>query len=346
MSNQKLNHTNVVIMRAQLPHLAHKMLINTGLDGAEHVIVVLGSSYRSRDARNPFNWLERKAMITAMLGAEAERVTFVPVRDYYDDDRWARTVLAEVTKRVPHGAKIGIVGYRKDATSTYLNRFPQWVDTPVKPMANLDSTGLRKVYFESDDLRSALTVLEPKVDVNVLNYLQAWSALPEYDFCRKESIAVTAYRKKWNAPTYLTADAMVICNDSVLMVKRGGLEHIGHDQWALPGGFVNPGERFFEASVRELAEETSYKPLVSTLQSAHRGEKMFDHPLRSPRGRLISQLNIFELGHGGSNPEVKGRDDAKEAKWIPIADLLAMEEEIFEDHMGMLDYKLALYPKI
>ncbi len=58
--------------------------------------------------------------------------------------------------------------------------------------------------------------------------------------------------------------------------------------------------------MRELAEETGYKALPITLKNALRGEAVFDHPLRSARGRIVTMAFHFELG-SAHLPEVRGR---------------------------------------
>ncbi len=75
--------------------------------------------------------------------------------------------------------------------------------------------------------------------------------------------------------------------------------------------------------MRELAEETGLKPLASTLSAALQGSKTFDHPLRSPRGRIVTQAFYFNLGHIRL-PEVAAADDAMQAQWIPIAELATL----------------------
>ncbi len=332
--NKPTYQAAVVIGRWQLPHAGHEDVLRTALSVAGQVILVIGSAFRSRDSRNPFSGPERRQMLELMLGADAARVTFVPVRDFYDDERWARVVTEEVQQRVPHGQRVCLVGFRKDATSAYLNHFPQWTEVPVTPAHDIDATALRRVYFESDEPEAALQVLAPFVCAPVRAYLQAWSLLPAYARRCREARTVSAYRKRWTASFYLTADAVVRAQDCVLLIQRGG--DVGHGQWALPGGFVNPHERFFTASLRELKEETSLALLTSTLTHALRGDAVFDHPLRSPRGGLVTRAFYFDLGQIPL-PEVHAADDAQAVRWVPITELPALEEQLFEDHACILD---------
>jgi len=43
-------------------------------------------------------------------------------------------------------------------------------------------------------------------------------------------------------------------------------------------------------------------------------------------------------------PEVEGRDDAARARWVPIAELPQLEEQLFEDHACILDHFQGLFP--
>jgi bifunctional NMN adenylyltransferase/nudix hydrolase len=330
-----VSDTAVIVGRWQIFHKGHETLLQAALATAAKVIVVIGSSYRARDARNPFNWQERSVMIRATLSpAHAERVTFLPVRDYFDDSLWNAAVAQGIKEIVLNTDKISLVGFKKDHTSYYLDNFPQWEFKAIEPAIDINATSLRNVFFEALDPDARLEVLRPYISAPVLAYLQAWARLPEFERQLKEHQAVQQYRQRWTASAYLTADALVQASDHVLLIRRGG--EIGHGLWALPGGFVEPNETFYAAAVRELEEETGFNTLASTLRAALQASRVFDHPLRSPRGRIITNAFYFNLGHIRL-PEIRGADDAMDAKWVPLAALPAMEEQLFEDHARILE---------
>lgn len=324
----------VVIGRWQMPHKGHDTLFLKALALAPRVVVVVGSAFRARDTRNPFNAQERQAMILASLAPEVrERVTFIPMRDYFDDARWACEVERSVQAVAGPGARIALVGFKKDATSGYLDRFPYWRGVAVAPAVNLDATSLRNVYFSGAQWDRIVDVLRPLVSDGVLRYLELWAHLPAYSERVGEHLEVVEYRKEWTAPWYVTADALVRVADHILLVRRGG--RIGYDLWALPGGFVNPFEEFLPGALRELQEETNLGFSAAKLTAALRDSAVLGHPLRSARGRLVSHAFYFAFGEG-TLPEVRPSSDAKETRWVHISDLPKYEELMFEDHyMGI-----------
>ncbi len=96
---------------------------------------------------------------------------------------------------------------------------------------------------------------------------------------------------------------------SLLLIKRGG--HPFKDHWALPGGFLNPGETIEECALREVEEETSVKP-VSLMSIG-----LFSEPGRDPRGWIIS--NAFVSVFGADRVEQKSGDDASDAGWFDVS---------------------------
>lgn len=331
----------VIIGRWQILQTGHITLLRAALSIAPRVIVVIGSAWRARDAHNPFTWEERQQQFEAVLSpAEKPRVSFLPVRDYFDEERWNAAVRAGIGKLAAN-ASVTLVGFRKDHTSTYLDHFSGWRLHEVEPASDISATDLRGIYFEATDMSAALTVIGNYVEPGVRGYLEAWAHLPAYRQCAAEHRAVKAYRARYTQPFSLAADVVLTCAGHVLLIKRGG--EIGHGLWACPGGFIEPRERFYEAALRELAEETGFKGLAPDMGAALRGQATFDHPRRSARGRIVTMAFHFDLGDERL-PEVEGRDDAARARWVPIAELPQLEEQLFEDHACILDHFLGLFP--
>ena len=72
----------------------------------------------------------------------------------------------------------------------------------------------------------------------------------------------------WTMSTPLPAPipcAGVVClkGETVLLIRRGRPPL--RDQWSLPGGRIEPGERAAEAALRELREETGVEAEITSL---------------------------------------------------------------------------------
>jgi len=93
----------------------------------------------------------------------------------------------------------------------------------------------------------------------------------------------------------------------ILLVRRGGHPYLG--RWALPGGFVSPGETAREASARELVEETG----VSGLALEPVG--LYSDPGRDPRGWVVSEAFVALDADGRI---ARAGDDAADARWFSV----------------------------
>jgi 8-oxo-dGTP diphosphatase len=138
---------------------------------------------------------------------------------------------------------------------------------------------------------------------------------------------MTQYSYDYPRPAF-TCDTVVFAGPErarkVLLVRRGTEPFLGC--WALPGGFIDEGERPVEAARRELAEETGLiweGPLTPV--------GAFGDPGRDPRGWTVSAVYLANIGL--DTPFVVGGDDAAEAAWFFTDDLPA---EIAFDHVEVI----------
>lgn len=333
----------VVVGRWQLAHLGHLALFKEALSLAPKVLIVVGSAFRAREPRNPFNWQERVAQIEAMLSPEElARIEFIPVRDYFDHERWNRAVRQAVADKLTTHSGVVIVGHKKDDTSYYLDHFPEWRLHQITSFGDISATDLRNVLFGTNDLNAALTVLKPYLHPATHAWVAAWGRLPHIEARRKEHAAIDAYHERYDADAYITVDGLLRIGDYVLLIRRG--KEFGYGLWAMPGGFLNRGERTLDGMLRELVEETKLGMLPATLRRAVVDKEVFEDPNRSPRARLFSHAYYMRMGAMSQLPEVEGKDDALEAAWKHIDELAAMEDQFFEDHFLGLDRFLKLLP--
>ena len=127
----------------------------------------------------------------------------------------------------------------------------------------------------------------------------------------------------------------------LLLVQRGRAP--GKDLWALPGGFLDGGERLVDAAIRELHEETRVTCSDAELRAALKGVAVFDHPQRSQRGRTITHAHYFALPPNTSAlPQVSGADDAQAARWFELSELPGMLNQLFDDHFQIIDHFLGI----
>ena len=107
-----------------------------------------------------------------------------------------------------------------------------------------------------------------------------------------------------NAPD--TVDAIIEVDNKILMIRRAHDPFEGH--LALPGGFVDFGEKVETAVLREVQEELQVKATIKALLGVYSGKE------RDPRGPTIS--TVFVCSFEGT-PEAG--DDAAAFEWLDLS---------------------------
>lgn len=338
----------VFIGRFQPFHRGHLSVVENALDSADHLVILLGSCDKPRDTYNPFTFDERKRMIISCLSADDRaRVLILPLVDYtYNDEKWVVQVQSKVTEAREHfglrmNAKIALIGHSKDNTSFYLKMFPQWASVNVPGYRTdkdvISATDIRSTFFSASAVLDRIETIMPDLPKTVADQMLEFSASQTYHDLIEEFDFVRKYKEPFKAlpypPIFVTVDAVVVQSGHVLLVKRRARP--GKGLWAMPGGFLNAGERIDNAVIRELREETKIKVPDAVLRGSLIEKKVFDDPHRSARGRTITHAFYFKLRDDVELPKVKGADDAEKAQWVPIADL--RRDQLFEDHYSILE---------
>lgn len=348
--------TCVLIGRFQPVHAGHLALLHEALRIARHVVVVLGSAHAARSVRNPFTWQERQSLVRGALPPDVQdRVHFAPVRDYYDQNRWARAVVSAVESASPSiGNRTGaapqsvcVVGHFKDASSGYLSGFPEWALHTLPRQGHFDATPIRDAWLGGNGSLST-DALPP----NVTDFLQAFARTQAFARLHEEWEALQSSRALWASapypPIFVTVDALVHDAHHVLLIRRGRAP--GRDLLALPGGFIDEHESLLESCTRELSEETHCAITLAECITSLQEVRVFAHPGRSQRGRTITHVHRFNLDAlsgravNAALPSLRADDDAAQAQWTPITELSALEDQFFEDHFHILDVCLGVLP--
>ena len=109
----------------------------------------------------------------------------------------------------------------------------------------------------------------------------------------------------------------------ILLIERGVEPFAG--AWALPGGFVLPGEDLDSAAARELAEETGITEDAVYLEQL----RSYGAPGRDPRMRVVT---VAYWGACATFPAPVGSSDAAHAELVPVSAVEERDIELAFDH--------------
>ncbi|SHE91193.1 bifunctional NMN adenylyltransferase/nudix hydrolase [Modicisalibacter ilicicola DSM 19980] len=340
----------VFIGRFQPPHLGHLAVVREALNRARQVIVLSGSAWQARSLRNPWRFEERRDMLRSCFDSqENQRLEIAPLLDaLYNDDVWVRDVQRKVRDiaRPSEGKlpRIGLIGASRGQSSYYLSLFPQWESVSVPLVEGISASRIRERLFHSSASASDYLSTGAAHDLppGVHRALKAFHDTAAYRQLLEEQHLLEQYRSAWAQapypPIFATVNAVVVQSGHVLLVKRTAAP--GKGLLALPGGFINPHERLLDACLRELRERVRLKVPEPVLKGSLRGQRLFDEPHRSWRGRTLAEAFYFALRPDQQLPRLKPVKGGDSARWVALADL--EPDTLFEDHFFIIQNFLGL----
>jgi bifunctional NMN adenylyltransferase/nudix hydrolase len=316
------------------------------LSRAERVVVFLDGANMARSSHKfPFTVAERKEMLAVLFKdavASGGLLTVAADHNPYDEAAVAQALgneVAGIAARfgIPRHGEAFRVAERGDRPSPASlaafgpPRAPAAAE--LSPPAPPPPATLRD-YLLTGEAAAA--------DPRLSDWLEAFAGTQDHAWLRQEAEFCVDYAKQWPLPEgeicFRTADSVSLCAGKVLMVVRGAMP--GKGLWALPGGFINKGEKPSAAARRERGEETGDVADDDCL-----GTRLYAAQGRDPRGVIETYASVFDMaplppqttenGEGATadedgRPLVEGRDDARSAEWKWPGDL--EPHTVFGDH--------------
>jgi bifunctional NMN adenylyltransferase/nudix hydrolase len=340
----------VFIGRFQPFHNGHMQVVKEALKLSRRLIILTGSANVSRNPRNSWLANERQDMMmdafTADPSIESDRIAIGEIDDFpYSNTGW----IAQVQKRVdsfvqdvygddPAKEHIGLIGFSKDSSTSYLKMFPGWslcnVPTQFK---TLNASDIREQYLtnfwripDHDHVPEA-----------VAQYMRDFTNEGQFKWLVDYRNADLKTIREYGPGPHMTADPVVIQSGHVLLIERAF--HPGKGQLALPGGHLELDETLEQCAIRELREESApadekgelppgmLRSLIDPSKT-----RLFDDPYRSTCGRLITQAFLFKIPDSSKMLTFTGGSDAKNPKMVPIGTLESTT--MYHDHFHIIKH--------
>ncbi|WBY02641.1 NUDIX domain-containing protein [Ramlibacter tataouinensis] len=317
-----------------LPLDAHLSLVRAALERAPRCTLFVRRAHLAPTPANPFGWeLRAEWLRQALRPTDAARVDLQPLREHWDEPRNLQAMQqalgpAETVCWISAGPLLDSEDL--PAGWSHARVAPDDPDDPI--------VGWLHRLYEADAPGAVLDTLAGQLPPACRDALREWTGSAAFDTVRADWRQIASERKAWSVAPYpvvlSTVDAVVQAGGRVLLIRRG--RPPGRGLWALPGGFLEPAEETLHAALRELVEETGLPVSMRQMRQALRGSRVFDHPERSQRGRVISHAFFFDLGEEPP-PPVQAGDDAAQAAWVPLAHLPALQAQLHDDHFHIIE---------
>lgn len=243
------------------------------------------------------------------LGRYRERVEagILPLQDCYELDQ--EEAIAKMVSVAFYFGFVDFRAFRDRFSAEFMELFPAETEFVVEQgLMELRDGGIRLTERGADYINGIIPLFHSRRSKRELDDLLKRSGKPDGE----KTFLGTYHLADYERPS-VAADVVVLSTDAtagprVLLIRRG--EHPFMNDWALPGGFVKPGETVEQAASRELAEETGLDPIPLTSLGVH------SQPGRDPRGWIISCAFVARVDESSTRPRFG--EDAIDAQWFSV----------------------------
>jgi bifunctional NMN adenylyltransferase/nudix hydrolase len=239
----------LVIGRFQPLHKGHIRLISQALIDCDKVLILIGSSNKVEDFKNPFTLDERVKLLDSVFGNEPD-VLVRSLKDTDTDDEWVQNVIGHAISLQEDPTQVTLYCNPKDE-DWYRENF-------IYPLVTVDSlaisaTQIRHAWYTSSTWTVQEFIPEETMDLMLSVEDERFVSLSE-DYTKTTAMN----NRKTNGhpfgnPVEVVTFAVIMRDWKVLVGLRGGTR--GHGTWGLPGGFLEASETTMEGALRETKEE-------------------------------------------------------------------------------------------
>lgn len=301
----------VFIGRFQPLHQGHQVVINNMINNTDRQLILIGSSNNTGTVRNPYSYETRSEQIKKMFPS----ITTAPLNDYlYNDAQWFTKVRSTIEDYAKSDHVI-VYGHTKP-DNEYLSWFTNYTYVEIDPECDTSGTAIREIAGE--------------------HRLLPHTAQEDFDFYQNEKLQFKDYPYP-ETLNFVCADALVATMDNeILLIKRKNAP--GKGKWALPGGFKNNNETFYECAARELLEETGIN--IDNINYKTTKSRLFDSPRRAHGG--ILRTTMCRMYIISNKVPIAANDDAAEVEWFQLNTVLN-DLDMFHDHRDIISELTGVY---
>ena len=132
------------IGRFQPFHKAHLIVVKDILKNFDELIIGIGSSQEKNTLENPFNYNERKTMISKTLkNNKIKNFKIYPIPDFYDDVKWTNFILNKLPKFN--------IAYSGNEWTIRCFRKHKIKAKKIKLIKGINSTRIRKMMLKNEN---------------------------------------------------------------------------------------------------------------------------------------------------------------------------------------------------
>lgn len=295
--------------------------LRRAIGSCDRLLVLIAGASRPRTSRDPLTWQERSDMIAQSLGHDGAKVSIKPLLDVlYDDALWVSHVRMMVDADMQSRAI-----FRPESISIFVS------DTPSG-----QAMGRLFPDWESQSLPSVDEMERVRALGNLFENPPASMGSETLATLKEERSRIQTSRarldeaeKMLGYPIPLTAVDALVCQSSMVLLTKRPVGSFGEGLYAMPGAHLLRDETGMDAAIQAAKRKGGLDMPTGALSSRLATRRVFDHPKRSPRGWIRTEVFHFDLPPSGRMEHIK-----KAGEWVALSDITP--EMMYEDHFDII----------